>query len=66
MQESPATEKDEVKQPTAKKLNIDAQRIADVRKQAKCKASGFGYAVASVFAGLLISGAAAMLSTRRS
>lgn len=65
MQESPVTEKDEVKQSAAKKLKIDAQRIEDIRKQAKCKASGFGYAVASVFAGILISGAAAMLSTRR-
>lgn len=66
LQASPATKEDKVKQSAAKNLKIDAQHLEDVRKQAKRKASGFGYAVASVFAGLLISGAAAMLSTRRS
>ena len=65
LQESPAAKEDEIKRSAAKKLKIDAMHLEDVRKQSKRKSSGFGYAIASVFAGLLISGAAAMLSTRR-
>lgn len=43
-------------------LELDVQRLNATRQQAKRKTVGFGYAAASVFAGLLISTAAAVLS----
>lgn len=57
--------KSETEHGTAKVLDLDVQRLEAIRQQAKRKAVGFGYVAASVFAGLLISGATAMLSTRR-
>ena len=66
VQETPATAKNPAaKQPTAKILELDIKRLEAERQQARHEAVGFGYAAASVFAGLLISGAAAMLSVRR-
>ena len=65
VQEAPAAKKPEAKQSTAKILELDIKRLEAARQQARRKAVGFGYAAASVFAGLLISGAAAMLSVRR-
>lgn len=53
------------KQTAAKNLEKKVQRLKSTRQQARCKTIGFGYAVASVFAGVLISGAAAVLSVRR-
>lgn len=65
-QEAPAAaKKPEAKQSTAKILELDIKRLEAARQQARRKAVGFGYAAASVFASLLISGAAAMLSVRR-
>lgn len=70
-----APEKQETQAPVAKKpasknnatnvVELDMPRIVEARLRARRKAISFGYAAASVFAGLLISGAAAMLSTRR-
>ena len=57
-----AAKKSAAKHHTAKILELDVQRLEVARQQAKCKATGFGYAVASVFAGLLISSAAVVLS----
>ena len=65
-QEAPAAEKKPAaKQHNAKILELDIQRLEAARQQARRKAVGFGYASASLFAGLLISGATAMLSVRR-
>ena len=55
-------EKSATKQHTAKVLELNVQCLEDTHQQAKRKAVGFGYAAASVFAGLLISSAAAILS----
>ena len=66
VQETPATAKNSAaKQPTAKILELDIKRLEAERQQARHEAVGFGYAAASVFVSLLISGAAAMLSVRR-
>ena len=50
------------KQNATKNLEKKVQRLKSIRKQPRHKATGFGYAVASIFAGVLISGAAAVLS----
>lgn len=47
---------------TAKIVELNTQCVENVRRQASHKAAGFGYAVASVFAGVLISSAAAILT----
>lgn len=66
VQEAPeAAKKPAAKQSGAKIIELDIQRLEAAHKQARRKAVGFGYAAASVFAGLLISSAAAMLSVRR-
>lgn len=54
------------KQNKSKSFKMDAQRLKTVDQHVRHKVAGFGYAVASVFAGLLISSAAAMLSVHRS
>lgn len=53
-------------QHTAKIIDLDGHCQAKARQQERRKAAGFGYAAVSAFAGLLISGAAAMLSVRHS
>ena len=50
------------KDNTAKNLERDVQQLKSPRHQVRRKRTGFGHAVASVFAGLLISGVAAVLS----
>ena len=55
-------EKPETKQCAANVLELNVQRLNTTRQQAKRKATGFGYVAASVFAGLLISGATVVLS----
>lgn len=55
-------EKHATKQHTAKVLELNVKHLEAARQQTKRKAVGFGYTAASVFAGLLISGAAAVLS----
>lgn len=56
IEEKPAT-----KQCAAKVLELNVQHLEATRQQAKRKSVGCGYAAASVFAGLLISSAAAVL-----
>lgn len=51
------------KQRITKPLKLNMQCLERVHQQANRKAAVFGYAAASVFAGLLISGTAAVLST---
>lgn len=48
---------------TAKVLELDTQPLSTTRQKAKRKTVSLGYIAASLFAGVLISGAAAMLST---
>lgn len=50
-------------QHTAKVLELDTQPLSTTRQKAKRKTVSLGYIAASLFAGVLISGAAAMLST---
>ena len=59
-----AAKKPAANQHTAKILKLDVQRLEATRQQSRRKTAGLGYAVASAFAGLLILGAAAMLSAR--
>ena len=66
LQTESATNVNETKQSATKRLKLDVQRLEVLRKQTKKKALGFACATASIFAGLLISGAAALLSVRRS
>jgi hypothetical protein len=53
-------------QPSAKVIEMETHRRGEAHRQARRKAVGFGYAAASVFAGILISGTAAVMSARRS
>ena len=47
---------------TAKVVDFSAQRVADTQHKVSRKGAGWGYAAASIFAGVLISGAATMLT----
>lgn len=67
-EEAPAAAKKTTSQQRAAKvIELNTARIAQEQKRQERRAAGFGYAIASVFAGLLVSGAAAMLTlgTRR-
>lgn len=59
-----AEEEPVVKQDKAKVLEMEEHRQDMSQHMARRKAAGFGYAVASAFAGLLLTGAAALLSNR--
>lgn len=55
-----------IKDRIAKIFNLDVKQREEARQQVGCKATSFGYAVASAFAGLFIYGAVAMLGVRHS
>lgn len=65
IQDSPAATKETQTSTTriAKNFELNTKSVANTRRQVSRKAVGFGYAAASVFAGILISRAAAMLTT---
>ena len=65
LQESQATKTPEIEQHTTKKPEAEAQRLKTFCKLASGIASKFGYVAASVFAGVLVSGAVVMLSANR-
>lgn len=54
-----------IKDRIAKVFKLDVKQREEARQQVGCKATSFGYAVASAFAGLFIYGAVAMLGVRR-
>lgn len=62
LQNAPVDQESSTVSVDAKMIELNTKRFEKTRRQMSHKATGFGYAAASIFAGALISGAVMVLN----